>query len=173
MYEIVITMKPGALALVFSAALILLFVGTLLMPGATATIVAQTVDFEPKGMDLYDPEEIVTATIRFSTAHGEDERVVEIDTTTVRLEGTLPPIPDSNSTGDKPPEYRCDFDGYSVRDVIWLKIYHVGMEPNPQGNYVVDLTITGKLYDDTPFTGTGHIQVKPKKYSSPPPPPPP
>ena len=168
-----ITMKSSGLTVVFSAVLILLFVGTLLIPVATATIAAKSVTFEPKDMDLYDPEELVTATIRFSAAHGEDQRVVEINTTTVLLEGTVPPIPGSNSTGAKPPEYRCDFDGYSVRDVMWLKIYHVGMVPNPQGNYVVDLTITGNLYDGTPFTGTGHIQVKPHKgHSSPPPPPP-
>ena len=165
-------MKPRALTLIFSALLTVLIVGTLLMPAATATIVADTVDFEPKRMDLYDPDEIVTTTIRFRTAHGESERVVEINTSTVLLEGTLPPITGSNSTGTKPPEYICDFDGYSVRDIMWLKIYHVGMEPNPQGNYVVDLTITGNLYDGTPFTGTGHIQVKPKKASSPPPNPP-
>jgi len=166
-------MKSSGLTVVFSAVLILLFVGTLLIPAATATIAAKSVTFEPKDMDLYDPEELVTATIRFSAAHGEDQRVVEIDTTTVLLEGTVPAIPESNSTGTKPPEYRCDFDGPSVRDVIWLKIYHVGMVPNPQGNYIVDLTITGNLYDGTPFTGTGHIQVKPHKgHSSPPPPPP-
>jgi len=165
-------MKPSALTIIFSVVLIALFVGTLLMPAATATIVAKTVTFEPKDMDLYEPEEIVTATIRFSAAHGEDQRVVEINTSTVLLEGTLPPIPGSNSTRTQPPEYSCDFDGFSVRDIMWLKIYHVGMEPNPQGNYVVHLTITGSLYDGTPFTGTGHIQVKPHKYSSPPPPPP-
>lgn len=167
-------MKSGtSLTLVFSILLILLFAGTLLLPAATATIVAKSVDFEPKYMDLTDPEEIVTATIRFSAAHGEDQRVVEINTSTVLLEGTLAPIPGSNSTGTKPPEYRCDFDGPSVRDILWLKIYHNGMPPNPQGNYVVDLTITGDLYDGTPFTGIGHIQVKPHKGHSPPPPPPP
>lgn len=166
-------MKSSVLTLVFSVGLAVLFVGVLLIPAATATIVAKTVTFEPKYMDLAYPEELVTATIRFSSAHGEDQRVVEIDTSTVLLEGTVPAIPGSNSTGTKPPEYRCDFDGYSVRDIIWLKIYHVGMPPNPQGNYVVDLTITGNLYDGTPFTGTGHIQVKPHKGHSPPPSPPP
>jgi hypothetical protein len=135
-------------------------------------IVAESIKLDPKDMDLYEPDEIVTATIRFRSAHGENERVVEINTSTVLLEGTLPPIPGSNSTSTSPFEYTCDFDGYSVRDIMWLKIYHVGMEPNPQGNYVVDLTITGKLYDGTEFTGTGHIQVKPHKHHSPPPPPP-
>lgn len=173
MYELLIALKSNALTVAFAVVLILLSAGMLLLPVATATIVAKSVDFEPKRMDLSDPEEIVTATIRFSSAHGEDQRVVEINTTTVLLEGTVPAIPGSNSTGSQPPEYRCDFDGYTVRDVMWLKIYHVGMPPNPQGNYVVDLTITGNLYDGTPFTGTGHIQVKPSKGSSPPPPPPP
>jgi len=166
-------MKPGALTIVFSAVLILLSVGTLLMPGATALIEAFSVTFEPKYMDLNNPDELVTVTIRFKSAHGEDQRVVEINTSTVLLEGTVPAVTGSNSTGTSPPEYRCDFDGSSVRNVMWLKIYHVGMEPNPQGNYIVDLTITGDLYDGTPFTGTGHIQVKPKKTSSSPPPPPP
>jgi len=143
------------------------------MPGATALIEAFSVTYEPKRLDLYNPDELVTATIRFKSAHGEDQRVVEINTSTVLLEGTVPAITGSNSTGTSPPEYRCDFDGPSVRNVMWLKIYHDGMPPNPQGNYVVDLTITGELYDGTPFTGTGHIQVQPKKTDPAPPPPPP
>jgi len=171
LYNIVITMKLDALTVVFSVGLITLLVGVLLIPAATATIEAFSVTFEPKRMDLVNPEELVTATIRFKAAHGEDQRVVEINTSTVLLEGSVPAILGSNSTGTQPPEYLCDFDGYAVRDVMWLKIYHMGMPPNPQGNYVVDLTITGNLYDGTPFTGTGHIQVKsPKAHSSPPPP---
>jgi hypothetical protein len=168
-----IAMKSGALTLVFSILFLAVIVGTVLMPAATATIEAFSVDFDPGKMDLSNPEEIVTATIRFKSAHGEDQRVVEIDTATVLLEGSVPAIPGSNSTGGKPPEYLCDFDGYAVRDVMWLKIYHMGTPPNPQGNYVVYLTITGELYDGTPFTGTGHIQVKPHKADCPPPPPPP
>lgn len=164
-------MKSGALTLIFSMALTILFVGTLLMPAATATIEAFSVTFEPKYMDLDNPEELVTVTIRFKAAHGEDQRVVEINTSTVLLEGTVPAIPDSNSTSTQPPEYRCEFDGPTVRDVMWMKICHMSL--NPQGNYIVDLTITGNLYDGTPFTGTGHIQVKPKHFSGSPPPPPP
>ena len=167
-------MKPGALTIVSSVALIVLFTGTLLMPAATATIEAFSVTFEPKYVDLSDPDlfpETLTATIRFKS--NEDYRVLEINTSTVLLEGTVPAIAGSNSTGTKPPEYSCDFDGSGVRNVMWMKIYHNGMPPNPQGNYVVDLTITGKLYDGTEFTGTGHIQVKPKRFSGSPPPPPP
>jgi hypothetical protein len=166
-------MKSTGLTLVFSVIFLAIILGTFLMPAATAIIEAFSVTFEPKKMDLSKPEEIVTVTIRFKTAHGEDQRVVEIDTATVLLEGSIPPIPGSNSTGDKPPEYLCDFDGYAVRDLLWLKIYHMGMPPNPQGNYVVELTITGELYDGTPFTGEGHIQVKPSQADCPPPPPPP
>jgi hypothetical protein len=168
-----IAMKSSALTLVFSILFMAIIVGTVLMPAATATIEAFSVTFEPKKMDMSNPEEIFTATIKFKSAHGEDQRVVEIDTATVLLEGSVPAIPGSNSTSTQPPEYSCDFDGYAVRDVMWLKIYHMGTPLNPQGNYVVDLTITGELYDGTPFTGTGHIQVKPHKADCPPPPPPP
>ncbi len=165
-------MKGSALTLVFSLVLAAMIIGVLLMPAATAVIEAATVKFEPGYMDLDNPDEIVTVTIRFKTAHGEDQRVLEINTTTVLLEGSVPAITNSNSTTTQPPEYRCSFDGYSVRDIMWSKIYHVGTPPNPQGNYVVDLTVTGNLYDGTPFTGTGHIKVKGGQSSPPPPPPP-
>jgi len=165
-------MKSSVLTLVFGVAFAVLLGATLLMPAATAVIEAFSVQFEPKTMDLDNPEEIVTVTIKFKSSHGEDQLVVNINTDTVLLEGSLPPISGSNSTGTQPPSYSCSFDGYSVRDIVWTKIYHVGMIPNPQGNYVVDLTITGNLYDGTPFTGTGHIQVKGGHSSSPPPPPP-
>ncbi len=165
-------MKSKVSIAVFSVALLVLILGTFLIPAVEATIEAFSVTFEPKTMDLYDPDELITVTIKFKPAHGEDQRVVEIDTTTVLLEGSVSPIPGSNITGTKPFEYRCDFDGYAVRDVLWMKIYHDGMPPNPQGNYVVHLTITGNLYDTTPFSGTGIIQVRPSHHSSPPPPPP-
>lgn len=166
-----ITMKAGALTLVSAVVLIVLVAGTFLMPVVTATIEAKSVDFEPKYIDIYDSEETVTATIRFRAAKGEDQRVVEINTTTVRLEGTVPAIPSSNSTSTQPPEYNVDFDAGSVINILWVKITH--MPYNPQGNYIVDLTITGELYDGTDFTGTGHIQVKGRFLSGPPPPPPP
>ena len=163
-------MKNSVLTIVLSAALVVMFIGVLLIPAAATTIVAESVKFEPKRMDLYDPEEIVTATIRFPPDY--DDQVFEIDTTTVLLEGSLPPLSGSNYTSDKPPQYVCEFDGYSIRDILWMKIYHDGLPPNPQGIYVVELTIAGSLYDGTPFTGTDHIQVKPTHHSPPPPPPP-
>jgi hypothetical protein len=165
----VVTIKAGALTLVSSVVLSVLFAGMVLMPVVTATIEAKSVDFEPKIIDIYNQEEPVTATIRFKAAKGEDQRVVEINTTTVRLEGAVPAS--NNSTSTQPPEYSCDFDSRSVINILWTKISH--MAYNPQGNYIVDLTITGKLYDGTDFTGTGHIQVKGKFSSGPPPPPPP
>lgn len=166
-------MKNSVLTTVFAAALVLMFIGVLLIPAAATSIVADTVKFDPKRMDLYNPDEIVTVRITFPSTTDETEKMVlDINTTTVLLDGTLPPIPGSNYTHTIPPEYFCDFDGYSVRDILWMKIYHVGMEPNPQGIYVVNLTITGNLYDGTPFSGVGHIQVKPSHHSSPPPPPP-
>lgn len=168
-------MRSSVPTLVFSVLLLVMVIGTFLMPlPVTAAITAKSVTFEPKYMDLDDPDELVTAFIRFSPAKGEDQRVAEINTTTVLFEGSVPAVSGSNSTSTQPPEYSCDFDGPTVRDVIWAKIYHNGMPPNPQGNYVVDLTVAGDLYDGTSFTGTGHIQVKPKRFDggSPPPPPP-
>jgi len=167
-------MKPKKLTLISLTLLLILlvlFAGTFLMPVVTATIEAKSVEFEPKRIDIYDQEEPVTATIRFSAAHGEDQRVVEINTTTVRLEGMVPAS--NNSTSTQPPEYSCDFDAVAVINILWVKIYHNGLPHNPQQNYVVDLTITGKLYDGTDFTGTGHMQVKGKFQGQPPPPPPP
>jgi len=164
----VIDMKSSLLTLVFSVAFVALLTTTFFMP-ASATIVAESVKFEPKYMDLTNPEEIVTATIRFGDPYSEE--VLNIDPATVLLEGSLPLL--SWNTGTKPPEFIADFDGYMVRDILWAKVYHMGaMEPNPHGKYMVYLTITGELYDETPFTGTGHIKVTVPQSSPPPPPPP-
>lgn len=167
-------MKSASLTLVFSVVFAVMFVGTLLMPGAVAMIEAFSVDFDPKTVDLSHPDLFpgtVIVTIRFKAAHGEDQLVVDINTSTVLLEGSVSAIPGSNSTKDKPPEYSCEFNGPAVRNVMWMIIYHDGLPPNPQGNYVVHMTITGNLYDGTPFTGEGHIQVKPAKGEHSPPPP--
>lgn len=163
-------MKSSVLTLIFGAAFAVLLGVTLLMPAAAETIVAETVQFDPEYMDLDNPDEMISVMIRFKSK--VDYRVLEIDATTVLLDGHLPIISGSNSTSTKPFEWMADFDGYAIRDIIWAKIYHNGMPPNPQGNYVVALIITGNLYDGTPFTGTGNIKVK-GGHSSPPPPPPP
>jgi len=163
-------MKLSALTLIFTVAFAVLLGATILAPAVTATIVAQTVKFEPKYMDLDNPEEIVKATVRFKSQYAGLE--LNINSSTVLLDGSLPIISGSNSTGTKPPEWRANFNGLAVRNILWQKIYHVGVTPNPQGNYVVELTITGNLYDGTPFTGTGPIQVRPGGGSPPPPPPP-
>ena len=161
-------MKSSLLTLIFSAAFTVLLGATFFMP-ASATIVAESVKFEPKKMDLTMPDEIVTATIRFGDPYTED--VLNIDPSTVLLDGSLAPL--SWATATKPPEFIAHFDGYMVRDILWSKVYHMGaIKPNPQGIYVVHLIITGELYDETPFTGTGHIKVT-VPHSSPPPPPPP
>jgi len=166
-YTYTITMKSSAFTLLLSAVLVALIGATLLMPLATAEIKASSVKFEPEYMDLKNPEEIVTVTIIFEPKYSGQE--LNINASTVRLEGSLPIIPGSNYTGTKPPEWIADFDGLDVRDILWRKIYHVGAIINPQGNYVVELTITGNLYDGTPFSGTGHIKVKPGRASPPPP----
>ena len=163
-------MRVSALALMFAVAFSLLLAGSLLMPMAIADIKASTVKFEPEYMDLNNPDEIVKVTIRFEPKYSGQE--LNINASTVLLEGSLPIISGSNSTGTKPAEWRANFDGQSVANIMWTKIYHVGTPPNPQGNYVVDLTVTGNLYDGTPFSGTGHIKVKGGKSSPPPPPPP-
>lgn len=161
-------MKSSVLTLVFSAAFVALLTMTFFMP-ASATIVAETVKFEPKYMDLTNPEEIVTVTIRFGSPYSEE--VLNIDPDTVLLEGSLGLL--SSDTGTKPPEFIGNFDGYMVRDILWAKVYHMGAtEPHPHGKYMVFLTITGELYDETPFTGTGHIKVTVPQSSPPPPPPP-
>ena len=97
---------------------------------------------------------------------GSGGRVRDIDPSTLRIEGTVAPLPGSAWNF----WFLAGFavDGAELVDVIWILVYHMGIPP---GAYEpVPLTITGQLYDGTPFEGTFTVKVY---HPNPGPPPPP
>lgn len=88
--------------------------------------------------------------------------LTDIDPSTVRLEGiyTLESTP--YTLGGTPPRLALPFHGYDVLTAITTKMPHM-----TSGIYYVGLTITGHLYDGTPFSGTGYITVTVPELPSP------
>jgi hypothetical protein len=147
-------MKRDTLPLVYSLILLsILVIGFTFLPAAGEAVTV-SVKYDPKKIDLaLPPPEIVEAIIRVDDPYS----VKDIDPDTILLEGSVPPL----GTYFIPGGLVAEFDGQTVVNLIWAKIYHLGIvEPNPLKPYKIPLTITGSFYDGTPFSGTGYIWVK-------------
>jgi hypothetical protein len=63
-------------------------------------------------------------------------------------------------TTPAPPEFVAEFDGNMVANVLWSKVYHMGITtPKPWVPTKIELQISGKLFDGTDWHGTGEIKV--------------
>ena len=121
----------------------------------TSTIEAEQVKFEPKLFNLTNPEP-VTAHIKFPEP--DERNTTNIDPSTVLLEGSLHPV--HTSTTRAPPEFVAEFDGNMVANILWSKIYHMGITtPHPWVPTKIELEISGKLLDGADWHGTGEIKV--------------
>jgi len=152
--------------------LLILVAGLIFLP-ATGQVISVKVTYDPPRMDLAVPDPAyINATIDFPRSYNASD----VNASTILMEGTLPSLTAYNYViPTNPNGYYAVFDGPSVINLIWLKLYHMGVvDPTVHKPFKVYLTITGNLKDSaggTSFSGTGYIAVK--IYGSTPPPPPP
>ena len=124
--------------------------------------IGATVDIHPKTLNLGSNGTWITAYIE----PPEGYNVSDIDVTTILLEGSVPAETDpkygfvknpeiKDRDGDGIPELMVKFERQAINCIL-SKLYHYA--PPPAKNYV-ELTITGKLLDGTPFEGKDTIRV--------------
>jgi len=130
-----------------------------LLPAGAETITG-TAKFDPKKIDLsLPPPSVLIATIRF-----EEEKTENINVSTILLEGSLPPSATYNTSGG----LVCEFNGQLVVNIVWAKIYHIGLLAPP---YKIWMAVTGRLKDTaggTPFIAETYLKII-VHYSPPPP----
>jgi len=130
-----------------------------LLPAGAETITG-TAKFEPKKIDLsLPPPSVLESTIRF-----EEEKTENINVSTILLEGSLPPSATYNTSGG----LVCEFNGQLVVNIVWAKIYHIGLLAPP---YKIWMAVTGRLKDTaggTPFIAETYLKII-VHYSPPPP----
>jgi hypothetical protein len=152
--------KDLVLSFGFLILLLILIAETVFTPVSAETIVGSA-KFDPRRIDLTLPApSVVKATIRFDDPYS----VKDINTSTILLEGFLPPL----ATYLIPGGLVAEFDGEMVVNILWAEIYHIGELKPP---YKIWLTITGNLRDEaggTPFEAKGYIKIIVSR--SPPPP---
>lgn len=133
-----------------------------LLPVGAETIIGSA-RFEPKKIDLSLPApSVVEAIIRFPS--DSPYTVKDINASTVLLEGSVPP----STTYSIPGGLVAVFNGQIVVNILWAKIYHIGLLTPP---YKIYLTVTGDLIDTAgglPFSAEGSIKII-VHYSPPPP----
>ena len=133
--------------------------GVLLAPMAAASTISATVNIDPDKINLRDNPDswnspYVMAFIRFPKP--DKKKVLDINVSTVLLDGVIPAV-QSEATKFT---FKAFFDRQTVADYLWLKLTH--MDSAPFKNVKVELTVTGKLYDGTPFAGSDTILVSAK-----------
>lgn len=163
-------MKTRTLTLLSLTIVVLLIVGTFafIRIGASELLIADQVKIEPKPFDIYNGDDVIVQVKLFI---GKTPVVDQIDPDTVLLEGAV--IPTDTWTTRAPPNFYAQFDGSWVADHLWAKIIHEGItRPHPWTPIKIPLTITGELYDGTPWEGVGEIKVYIHNPGPPPPPPP-
>lgn len=124
-------------------------------PTTALAIEAEQVKFEPKLFHLDNPEPVIVH-IKFPEPY--ERNTTNVNPSTVRLEGSIPPL--NTWTTRAPPEFVAEFDGSMVAQVLWSKIYHMGITtPKPWVPTKVELHISGKLVDGTDWHGIGEIKI--------------
>jgi hypothetical protein len=145
-------MRKGTL--IYSLVLLLILGAAIILMPAGAQTISGSAHFDPWKIDLSLPApSVVKATIRFESSQHENPR--DINASTVLLEGSLPP----DNIYYVPGALVAEFDGEIFVNLLWAKIYHIGMLEPP---YKVWLTITGNLKNEaggTPFSATGDVKI--------------
>lgn len=160
-------MKTRAMTFMYSLVFLLIVEAMFLLPLVTASNILATVDIKPDKINLFgSPDEgdspWVSAFIQFPKPYKKEVRFINIST--VLLDGVVPASKGELTTrggGGGGRLYKAYFDRYLVEVYLWIKIYHIGLIP-PFKNEPVELTVTGKLYDETLFEGSDTILVSTK-----------
>ena len=158
--------------LLLSALVFVSLLGIAYMLQATAPKpITANVRFDPETLDLEAPgwavkEVLVTLWFKAGKYDGRD-----IDPKTVVIEGILEPKGGWKKTWTEKIKidhayrwvFRFNVAGGDMKDLLWSKIPHM----DPGTSHVIPLEVTGLLYTEEPFTGTGYMTA----YLSNPPPP--
>jgi hypothetical protein len=139
-------MKTKSLLPVLCLLAVLLFGFQVLSPPTTAFALEATVDIKPETINLNREGRWITVHI----ALPEGYNVSDIDTSTILLEDMFSPEWSNIECG----MLMAKFDSSAVINYLWDRLYHMG------GNRVfIELTVTGKLVDGTPFTGSDTVTI--------------
>lgn len=118
-----------------------------------------TVDIAPNTLNLKSKGKWITAYIELP----EEYDVNDINVSTILLNDTVPaemhPTDIGDKDGDGVPDLMVKFDRASVIDYIENNMDWANPERTKPLTYMIILTVTGTLYDDTQFEGGDTIRV--------------
>ncbi len=144
-----------------------LLLGGLLVLQTRANTLQAEASCSPPRYALEDPApEMFAITLKLPKSYNHED----IDPSTLLVGGVVPMEAEEGWPKIKKNYFKFKVDGQQL--VYWVilpQIWH--MAPAPATWVDIDLTVTGELYDGTPFQGTFTLPIRTEDTDPPPPPP--
>jgi hypothetical protein len=145
------------LALMALGLISMLLVGLQLSASPTVPEIEAEVNIDPQVFNLKRGG-VITAYISNLTKEDFSYDVRDVNTSTIALyhEGNF--VAEALRSAVEEGTLIVKFDAATVADYRWSKIYHMGTV-QPQQNYTMTFTVSGRLFSDEQFAGSDTIKI--------------
>jgi hypothetical protein len=144
-------------ALMALALFLMLLVGLQLAASPTMPEIEAEVNINPEVFNLRQGG-VITAYISNLTKEDLTYDVSDINTSTVALYHEQTFVTDPFRSLVENGTLILKFDAGTVAGYVWSKIYHMGTV-QPQQNYTMTFTVSGRLFNDEQFAGSDTIKI--------------
>jgi hypothetical protein len=136
---------------------IMLLIGLQLAASPTAPEIQAEVNIKPQVFNLRQGG-VITAYISNLTKEDTAYDVNDINTSTIKLYHEQTFVAEPLRSAVENGTLTVKFDAATVAGYIWSKIYHMGTV-QPQQNYTMTFTVSGRLFNDKQFAGSDTIKI--------------
>jgi hypothetical protein len=144
-------------ALMTLALFSMLLVGLLLAASPTVPEITAEVNINPQVFNLRQMG-VITVYISNLTKEDLSYNVDDVNTSTVALYHEQTFVAEPLRSAVENGTLIVKFDAATVAGYVWSKIYHMGTV-QPQQNYTMTFTVSGRLFNDEQFAGSDTIKI--------------
>jgi hypothetical protein len=144
-------------ALMALGLILMLLVGLQLSASQTVPEIEAEVNIDPQVFNLRQMG-VITAYISNLTKEDFSYDVQDVNTSTIKLYHEENFVAEPLRSAVEEGTLIVKFDAATVAGYVWSKIYHMGTV-QPQQNYTMTFTVSGRLFNDEQFAGSDTIKI--------------